>query len=331
MVGIAPEMVSLARADAPAHECDRLAASAADPRRVAPGVAFDKIDVARAVPACEEAVRLYPDERRFTFQLGRAYQASPAPQRALPLYEKLAALGHGLAIISLGVMYGEGRGVAKDDSKAVKLFLDAARLGELLAMMNVAIAYEHGRGIRKDENEAAEWFRKAAERGHPVAMTRLGGFFENGRGVARDPLEAVRWYRAAARTGDAAGMTQLASMYLRGEGVRRDETEAANWFRRAADGGDPTAMFKLAELHVGGRGVERSPERVAQLIMRGLDTDGALTLDLLRPQARKWPPELFAALQNRMQAAGAWVGPLDRTGSRTMSMVEHYVRMKERR
>ena len=58
---------------APVQECDRLAADDNNPDSVAPSVDYDKVDDARAIPACEEAVRAYPNEPRFGFQLGRAY------------------------------------------------------------------------------------------------------------------------------------------------------------------------------------------------------------------------------------------------------------------
>jgi predicted membrane-bound mannosyltransferase len=42
-------------------DCDRYAASHLDPQRKAAGVDLDKIDLALAVPACEQAVRQFPD------------------------------------------------------------------------------------------------------------------------------------------------------------------------------------------------------------------------------------------------------------------------------
>ena len=42
----------------------------------------DTINAARAIPACEEAVRLYPQERRFSFQLARAQTQANHPELA---------------------------------------------------------------------------------------------------------------------------------------------------------------------------------------------------------------------------------------------------------
>ena len=68
---------------APVHECDRLAADPDDPDSVVKGVEIgDTVNAARAIPACEEAVRLYPQERRFSFQLARAQTQANHPELA---------------------------------------------------------------------------------------------------------------------------------------------------------------------------------------------------------------------------------------------------------
>ena len=70
----------------PVHECDRLAADPDDPESVVKGVEIgDTINAARAIPACEEAVRLYPQERRFSFQLARAQTQANHPELAKPV------------------------------------------------------------------------------------------------------------------------------------------------------------------------------------------------------------------------------------------------------
>ena len=55
-------------------DCDKYAASRLDPQRKAAGVDLDKIDLALAVPACEQAVRQFPVGLRLAYQLGRAYE-----------------------------------------------------------------------------------------------------------------------------------------------------------------------------------------------------------------------------------------------------------------
>jgi hypothetical protein len=70
---------------APVQQCARLAADPDNPDSVARGVEIgDTIDQAEAIRACEEAVRLYPQERRFAFQLARAQFHAKKPELAKP-------------------------------------------------------------------------------------------------------------------------------------------------------------------------------------------------------------------------------------------------------
>ena len=61
MLGVA----SAGAQNAPATECDSLAGHPNDPQRKAPGLTPDKINAAAAVPACEAAVRQYPNDVRY--------------------------------------------------------------------------------------------------------------------------------------------------------------------------------------------------------------------------------------------------------------------------
>jgi cytochrome c-type biogenesis protein CcmH/NrfG len=79
--------------DAPVTDCDAYAASAGDPQRKANGVPLDEINPDLAVPACEAAVRQYPDSSRLIYQLGRAYQKANNFDAALVQYRKAADQG----------------------------------------------------------------------------------------------------------------------------------------------------------------------------------------------------------------------------------------------
>jgi hypothetical protein len=50
--------------DAPVTDCDKYTASDLDPQRKAVGIPFVNIDPALAVPACEDAVKRYPNSIR---------------------------------------------------------------------------------------------------------------------------------------------------------------------------------------------------------------------------------------------------------------------------
>ena len=121
--------------------------------------------------------------------------------------------------------------------KALAEFLPLARQGNTAAQNHLGVMYREGRGVAKDEAEAARWFRKAADQGDDYGQTSLGLMFENGQGGAQDYAEAVRWYRKAADQGYSVAQANLGFMYERGRGVVRDDAQAVRWYRKAADQG----------------------------------------------------------------------------------------------
>ena len=93
--------------DAPVTECDRYAASDQDLQHIGVGVPFDKMNPALAIPACESAIRQYPNSIRFAYQLGRAYNKANNFDAALAQLRKAADQGLAVAQASLGAMYAK--------------------------------------------------------------------------------------------------------------------------------------------------------------------------------------------------------------------------------
>lgn len=117
--------------------CDTLAANPYDPLRVAKGVDSQAIDARRAIVACNDAVRIYPKELRFQFQLARAYRGAADYAEAIGWYRKAAEGGYAGAQNSLGVMYARGLGVTQSCAMAVAWYLKAAAQGYEIARQNL--------------------------------------------------------------------------------------------------------------------------------------------------------------------------------------------------
>ena len=133
-------------------DCDRLAAMPYDTGHAPglPGLETNKINVAAATAACNDAIARYPDVARFTFQAGRVAYAR------------------------------------KDFAEARRLYEQAAAAGYVMALNNIGALYEGGDGVPQNYAEAVRWYSKAADGGEPIAMVDLGYQYENGHGVARD-------------------------------------------------------------------------------------------------------------------------------------------------
>ena len=109
-----------------------------------------------------------------------------------------------------------------------------AEKGDAEAQYDLGVYYGNGQGVAKDEIEAVNWYRKAAEQNYTPAQSNLGWCYDNGEGVAKDYVEAVKWYRQAAEQGHAEAQYNLGCGYANGQGVARDKVEAYAWFSMAA-------------------------------------------------------------------------------------------------
>jgi hypothetical protein len=215
-------------------DCDRLAAMPYDtghPRSIA-GLEVDKINVAAAAPACNDAMQRYPDVMRFVLEAGRVATARKDYAEARRLYEQAAAGGYAMAFNNIGALY------------------------------------EGGNGTPVNYVEAARWYQKAADAGEPIGMVDLGWQYNTGHGVKRDYAEARRLNEAAVKAGVSSGMNNLGLMYMYGQGVPRDYDQARRLFEQGAALGNDACMNGLGVLYSNGRGVPRDARKARQLFLK---------------------------------------------------------------
>lgn len=171
------------------------------------------------------------------------------------LFEPLAEKGDPIAQWYLSLLYGNGRGVTRNDAEAEKWYRKAAEQGHMEAQILVAWHYDNG--PTKNYTEAARWYRKAAEQGHANAQNTLGTRYYDGRGVLQDYAEALKWFQKAAEQGSEVGQLNLASMYYEGNGVPQDYAEAAKWYLFSAEQGDQRGQFEIGMMYYNGKGVRQ--------------------------------------------------------------------------
>ena len=71
-------------------------------------------------------------------------------------------------------MYGEGRGVARDDVQAVVWLRKSAEAGDANGELGLARMLGTGRGVAKNDAEAMVWLRKSVAQGNAQAKRLLG-------------------------------------------------------------------------------------------------------------------------------------------------------------
>ncbi len=178
-------------------------------------------------------------------------------EQALKVLRQPTAAGNATAQFTLGLLYWDGLGIAKDGTEAMRLFYLAAAQGHARAMNVIGFSYEHGRGVSPDIKEAVYWYRKAVELEEPRALNNLGILYDKGYGVPRDLSEARRLWREALEQGHAPAMHNLGIMYLEGEGIPRDPNEARRLWLEAAKQGHAPTLNSLGIMHYHSQGVPR--------------------------------------------------------------------------
>jgi TPR repeat protein len=263
-------MQTLTAGRAPEVECDRLAAHADDPEAVVSGVDFEQIQAPRAIRACERARSQYPAEKRFSYQLARAYLAARNP-RAKALLEELGRDGYVAAFMGLGFMYDIGIGVKENNATAIFWYRKGAEKAHAPAMLSLGRTLLEATDTR-DRTDGAAWIEKAAEAGNTWAMYDLGRLYWRGDVLAQDQTKGVHWIERSARAGEPAAMEAFGRALRDGFGIEKDEWKAADWLRKAAEAGRPGAMVALGDLYRDGKGVPKDPSAAFRLYGQAAET-----------------------------------------------------------
>jgi TPR repeat protein len=226
--------------------CDRLAADPADPDKPAdikgtPDVA--PADVATAIKYCRTAGN---SSRRALYELGRAYAANRQMPEAMAAWRKAADKGSTSAMVELGVLYGTGAGVPKDEDQARKLFERAAQAGNPRGVTNLA-ALSGGDGAPSDPAKARELLGRAAET-NPEAQYQLGLMLANGTGGAQDDNGARSLFEKAAAQNHPAALEEMGEFSEQGRGGPKDKDAAKAFYERAAALGDENAKKALKRM-----------------------------------------------------------------------------------
>jgi len=227
--------------------CDRVAADPSDPDKPADvrGVAeIASADIATAIKFCKQAA---PSSRRAMFALGRAYAANRQTAEALAAWRKAADKGSSAAMVELGVLYGTGTGVAKDEAQARKLFEKAAQAGNPRGVSNLAALGGAGGAAPADPAQARALLGKAAET-NAEAQYQLGLMLSEGTGGAKDDVAARALFEKAAAQNHPAALERMGAFAQDGRGGPKDKDAAKAYYERAAALGDEDAKKALERL-----------------------------------------------------------------------------------
>src|SRR6266436_2815407 len=235
---------SLARAQsADLVLCDRVAADPSDPDKPSDvkGVAdVAPSDVQTAIKFCRQAAG---GSRRALYELGRAYAANRQTPEAIAAWRKAADKGSTSAMVELGVLYGTGAGVAKDEAQARKLFERAAQAGNPRGVSNLA-ALGGGGGAPADPAKSRELLAKAAET-NAEAQYQLGLMMADGTGGPADDAAARALFEKAAAQNHPGALERMGAFSQSGRGGPKDSDAAKAYYEKSAALGNEDAKKAL--------------------------------------------------------------------------------------
>ena len=209
------------------------------------------------------------------FMLGSIYIAgTPTVQAntelALEWLEKSAKQGNVSAMNTLGAIYGQGKFVKRDLSKAVYWRELAAEKGSAIDKFMLANAYLFGYMLPVDNAKAGYWFTKSAEAGHIGAIEKMISVSS----TRNDKQQRKYWQTQLsyaqikeAEKGDVNLMYEVYKKYIGGKGgLYRSIPKAVYWLRRAADGGHVMAINTLATMYINGKYVGKDFQKGISLL-----------------------------------------------------------------
>jgi len=225
--------------------CDRVAADPSDPDKPADVRGVTDVaaaDVATAIKFCKKAAS---SSRRAMYELGRAYAANNQTADALATWRKAADKGSTSAMVELGVAYGTGAGVAKDEEAARKLFERAAEGGNPRGVTNLAAL--SGSAAATNPARSRELLSKAAET-NAEAQYQLGLMLADGTGGPQDDVGARALFEKAAAQNHPGALERMGAFAAEGRGGPRDRDAAKSYYKRAADLGNDQAKAALKKM-----------------------------------------------------------------------------------
>ena len=224
---------------------------------------------------------------------------------ALKEAKKLAAKGKAHAHTLIGLIYGDGLGVAPDPVKAAQHYKKGAELGDENAKVAYGLLLAKGTGVAQNEKLAAKYLEGPAENGHPTAQYNLALLHMKGVDGVEDYSQAAFWLMKAASQGQVRAQYDLVTLYALGRGVTRNDAKAAQWLGQAADGGDKDAMLDYAILLFKGRGVKKNKARAVKYLARSAEKGNIVAQNRLARLYRTGivEKEVLVLERNYVQAA----------------------------
>lgn len=179
-----------------------------------------------------------------------------------------AEAGYPKAMCDVGWLYGQGTGVAKDETRAFEFMRRAAENGYVRAQNNLGLYYNNGTGTPVSYKEALKWLETAQRAGYDkLAVGTLN--------TCKKKLQEQTQAQAQQRAGGPVGSTkENHTAGMKAFEINDYNGAFANWLS-AAEAGLPEAMCDVGWMFSQGYGVDKSLETAFEWMLRAAENNYA--------------------------------------------------------
>jgi TPR repeat protein len=150
----------------------------------------------------------------------------------------------------------------QDYDKTKKYEKKACDGGEAQGCELLAGLYLLGKGVKKDEEKAVELFQKACDGDDAHGCEALGKMFRDGRGVTADLGKAKKFLTKACDADAYGACTSLALDAMKSG----DKDKGVELMTKACNGDDKIGCMGLGALYLHGNGVKKDLEKAKQIL-----------------------------------------------------------------
>lgn len=172
--------------------------------------------------------------------------------------------------LGLAYLYG-GRGVQKDEARALQLFVQAAEAGDEYGSYNAGRSYYNGWGCAKDYNRAFLYFDQAFRGGHQTAKWYLAHCYFWGYGTQPNYEAAVRMMNGLIKERQDYPKELMGYCCLYGRGIYADIVRGKRLLEEAAQAGSGQAWMFLGDMYDQAIGVPENISMAASCYQKAAD------------------------------------------------------------
>ncbi|MGO4523773.1 tetratricopeptide repeat protein [Microvirga sp. 2MCAF35] len=123
--------------------------------------------------------------------------------------------------------------IARNYEAAFTAAQSAAENTDSIAMLILGRLYFEGKGVERDYAAALKWWRASADLGNNKAQNNIGLLYQYGLGVSKDYKEAARWFELSATNGEPTGYYNLSTFYIHGQHYKVDYQKALEFLKKS--------------------------------------------------------------------------------------------------